>query len=51
MLHNNLIFMTQFQAVMSKFEEGTLVNSSGDLVTDRKEAVAIAFSEGQRAKK
>jgi len=35
--------------VMREFSAGTLKSSSGALVTDRKQAIAIALSEGRRA--
>jgi hypothetical protein len=37
--------------VMSEFKEGSLKSSSGQPVTSRKQAVAIALSEARRAKK
>ncbi len=37
--------------VMHEFKEGTLKSSSGDLVTDRKQAIAIALSEAGVSKK
>ena len=35
--------------VMNEFKEGTLKSSSGDTVTDRKQAVAISISEAREA--
>jgi hypothetical protein len=35
--------------VMHEFKEGTLKSSSGDKVTDRKQAVAIGLSEARAA--
>ena len=35
--------------VMHEFKEGTLKSSSGDTVTDRKQAVAIGISEAKEA--
>lgn len=37
--------------VMHEFSRGTLRSSSGELVTDRDQALAIAFSEQERAAK
>lgn len=37
--------------VMHEYAEGTLRSSSGQLVTDRAQAVAIAISEAHRSKK
>ena len=37
--------------VMGEFKEGTLKSSSGQPVTSRKQAVAIALSEARRAGK
>ncbi|WP_144283582.1 DUF6496 domain-containing protein [Chryseobacterium echinoideorum] len=34
--------------VMKEFKEGTLKSSSGDKVTDRKQAVAIGISEAKQ---
>ena len=39
----------KFEKVMSEFKAGTLRSSSGELVTDRKQALAIAFSEQREA--
>lgn len=36
--------------VMSEFRKGTLRSSSGEKVTDRKQAVAIALSEEKQAR-
>ncbi|MDO5655015.1 MAG: DUF6496 domain-containing protein [Flavobacteriaceae bacterium] len=35
--------------VMSEFKDGKLKSSSGDLVTDRKQAIAIGISEAEQA--
>lgn len=37
--------------VMKEFQEGTLKSSSGQKVTSRKQAIAIALSEQRRADK
>lgn len=37
--------------VMREFEAGTLRSSSGQKVTDQKQAIAIALSEAQRKDK
>jgi hypothetical protein len=37
--------------VMSEFKHGDLKSSSGDKVTDRKQAIAIAMSEAGMSKK
>lgn len=39
------------KVVMAEFERGTLHSGSGDIVTNPKQAVAIAYSESKRAKK
>lgn len=36
--------------VMSEFKNGTLKSSSGKKVTNRKQALAIAYSEMERSK-
>ena len=36
-------------SVMHEFKEGTLKSSSGETVTDRKQAVAIGISEAREA--
>lgn len=41
----------KFHAVMSEFKRGTLHSSSGELVTDRQQALAIAASEAGITKK
>lgn len=41
----------KFDKVMHEFGKGTLKSSSGQSVTDRKQAIAIAYSEARRAKK
>ena len=38
----------KFDKVMREFEKGTLRSSNGDLVTDQKQAVAIALSEADQ---
>ena len=40
----------KFKKVMREFSAGTLRSSSGDKVTDVKQATAIAFSEAQDVK-
>lgn len=40
----------KFKKVMEEFAAGTLHSSSGEKVTDRDQALAIAFSEARRAK-
>ena len=35
--------------VMHEFKEGTLKSSSGDKVTERKQAIAIGISEAEQA--
>lgn len=37
--------------VMGEFKDGELHSSSGDLVTNPKQAIAIALSEAKKAKK
>jgi hypothetical protein len=39
----------KFNRVMKEFKAGTLKSSSGDKVTDMKQALAIAFSEARHA--
>lgn len=39
------------EKVMGEYKAGTLKSSSGDKVTNRKQAVAIALSEQERANK
>lgn len=39
----------KFHRVMSEFAQGRLRSSSGEKVTDRSQALAIAFSEARRA--
>jgi hypothetical protein len=41
----------KIERVMHEFAEGELESSSGDKVTNRKQAVAIALSEARRAGK
>jgi hypothetical protein len=39
------------QKVMHEYKAGKLKSSSGDKVTDRKQAIAIALSEQERSRK
>lgn len=39
----------KMEKVMGEFKEGTLKSSSGQKVTDRKQAVAIGLSEAREA--
>lgn len=39
------------EKVMSEYKTGTLKSSSGDKVTSRKQAIAIALSEQRAARK
>lgn len=41
----------KIETVMHEYKVGTLKSSSGDKVTSRKQAVAIAMSEQERANK
>ena len=41
----------KMQKVMHEWKEGTLKSSSGQPVTDQKQAIAIGFSEGRRRKR
>lgn len=41
----------KIRKVMKEFKEGTLKSSSGELVTDRKQAIAIAISEAENIEK
>jgi len=41
----------KIRKVMKEFKEGTLKSSSGELVTDRKQAIAIAISEADNIEK
>ena len=45
------IFDSKFAIIMNEFKMGTLKSSSGYRVTNRKQALAIAFSEAERAVK
>ena len=38
----------KIERVMNEYEDGRLKSSSGDKVTDRKQAVAIGISEARR---
>jgi len=40
----------KIKAVMKEFEQGTLHSGDGKLVTDRKQAAAIAYSEAGQSK-
>jgi len=40
----------KFKIVMEEYSAGTLKSSSGEKVTDVKQAVAIAFSEAKKVK-
>lgn len=42
---------TRVHEEMSKFKRGTLRSSSGQKVTDRKQAIAIALSESGQSRK
>lgn len=42
---------TKMETVMHEFKTGKLKSSSGDKVTNRKQAIAIAMSEQERAKR
>ena len=39
------------KVVMAEFSRGTLHSGSGDIVTDPKQAVAIAYSEARKRKR
>lgn len=41
---------TKVEKVMHEYKAGTLKSSSGDKVTNPKQAIAIAMSEAQRMK-
>lgn len=43
--------MDKVKKVMGEFKEGKLKSSSGDKVTNPKQAIAIALSENERAKR
>lgn len=43
--------MDKVKKVMGEFKEGKLKSSSGDKVTNPKQAIAIALSESDRAKR
>jgi len=45
------IFDSKFAIIMNEFKMGNLKSSSGQRVTNRKQAIAIAFSEASRAAK
>ena len=42
---------TKVETVMHEYKTGTLKSSSGDKVTNRKQAIAIALSEQERSRK
>lgn len=44
-------YKDKIEKVMSEFKAGKLNSSSGDPVTSRDQAIAIALSEADRAKK
>ena len=41
----------KFHVVMKEFELGTLHSGSGDIVTNKKQALAIAYSESRKRKR
>lgn len=41
----------KFKTVMAEFKRGTLHSGSGTIITNPKQAVAIAYSESRRSKK
>lgn len=41
----------KFKVVMAEYGKGTLHSGSGDIVTNFKQALAIAYSESKKAKK
>lgn len=43
--------MDKVHKVMREYKAGTLKSSSGDKVTNPKQAIAIALSESERAKR
>lgn len=43
--------MDKVHKVMREYKAGTLKSSSGDKVTSRDQAIAIALSENERAKR
>lgn len=43
--------MDKVHKVMREYKAGTLKSSSGDKVTNPKQAIAIALSENERAKR
>lgn len=43
--------MDKVKKVMGEYKAGTLKSSSGDKVTSRDQAIAIALSENERAKR
>lgn len=43
--------MDKVEKVMREYKEGKLKSSSGDKVTNRKQAIAIGLSEQRRARK
>ncbi len=46
-----MIMKTKVETVMHEFKTGKLKSSSGDKVTNPKQAIAIALSEQRRARK
>lgn len=42
---------TKVEKVMHEYKAGSLKSSSGDKVTNRKQAIAIALSEQERSRK
>ncbi len=42
---------TKVEQVMHEYKTGSLKSSSGDKVTNRKQAIAIALSEQERSRK
>jgi hypothetical protein len=41
----------KIEAVMGEFKRGTLHSGSGDIVTDREQAIAIAMSEARKRRR
>jgi hypothetical protein len=46
-----VVSQSKFARVMREFKEGKLKTVSGQRVTERKQAVAIAFSEARKERK
>jgi hypothetical protein len=44
-----MVTKNKVEKVMGEFKEGTLKSGSGQLVTDRKQAIAIGLSEARAA--